>query len=223
MTPDPTPPSPEALEEAEEIIVKLGLLFSVPEGGTNRSRVIHGIASALQEKSDECQRLRELLKELKYDVADVAEAAEKGLIHPDELRLNEKRRWERTVADLQAKLGEREKEVERLRISKEEAITWHVNEQRKAEARLSDAVGKLAESEGMVYHLKAEEKFYFEKSRTAEAETKRLREAVMRLQARVAHNIDCPAAQWGGKPVCTCGLYDTLDDINAALGGGGTP
>ena len=98
-----TPSQQERLRE-----IRSSLLDCNHGDGCQRDRCGHSKQSALFLLSliatlqEEVGVLTGLLKELKYDVQDVAEAGLKGLRHPDELRLIEKRRLEREIERLRA-------------------------------------------------------------------------------------------------------------------------
>ena len=79
------------------------------EGGKFVAGCLHCydyLQATLAEKDGEIERLTKVLATLQYDVKDVAEAHMKGLVHPDELRLIEKRRLTAEVGRLREALNE---------------------------------------------------------------------------------------------------------------------
>ena len=164
MTPDPSPPSPEALEEAREIIeawqdYRRGDVQEMPI-------LMRKIAQALQEKEDECQRLRE----------EKAESWALVLSH------------EGRIEQLQAKLSEREKECYELhpRLIKAEAklsdavgklaqALEHCRETNDDMAKAEDIILGIHPIAGEGDKLAECAKFVAERLHTAEAKVERLR------------------------------------------------
>ena len=189
---DPTPPSPEALrgyQMSNDEALKLWPPFKRMIGWIDSFRITHPNGLTL----DEMHKA-------------VAGYINTHYVHVDE---HEK------------KVTAKEDECQRLREFN--AVTYGTSHPEiykdageviaELKKRLSDAVGKLAQKEEMITHLKAEEKLYFEKSRTAEAQVERLREALKEIS-----DLGCDGEPGEG---VECGCASCVADD--ALKGGGTP